>query len=130
MPYLLFSLIVFTENYFINLMSGVSNYNQVMKLACFLRVSPIVVDDLKREYGGDAVLLGTKILTAWKSNLTYDNVEEARLELSEALRKVGMGQKAKEICPQMSKPCPSISDTVANCNNFKLSESILIFLPI
>lgn len=111
MPYLS---IVFTENYFINLMSGVSNYNQVMKLACFLRVSPIVVDDLKREYGGDAVLLGTKILTAWQSNLTYDNVEEARLELSEALRKVGMGQKAKEICPQMSKPCPS-SDTVANC---------------
>ena len=84
-------------------MSDVYDHNQVEKLACFLSVKQSTIAQLKREYGGDPVLLGMKILGAWHQNLVCDDVEEARRELAGALKKVGMGKKAKEVWSEIGK---------------------------
>ena len=87
-------------------MNDVYDHNQVEKLACFLNVRQSTIVQLKREYGGDLVLLGMKVLRAWHQDLMCDDVEEARRELAGALKKVGMGKKAKEVWPQIGKETP------------------------
>ena len=87
-------------------MNDVYDHNQVEKLACFLNVRQSTIVQLKREYGGDLVLLGMKVLRAWHQDLMCDDVEEARRELAGALKEVGMGKKAKEVWPQIGKETP------------------------
>lgn len=100
---------VFTDRFFLKLMNDVCDHNQVEKLACFLGVSQPTIAQLKRDYERDPALMGMNALRAWHQDLMCDDVEEARRELAGALKKVGMGKKAKEVWPQIGKQpflCP------------------------
>ena len=90
---------VFNEGYFIMLMNDITDLNQVEKLACHLNVRQSTVAQLKRDYNGDPVLVGVKVMSAWLQNLTCADSDEAKQELARALLNVDMGKMAKRVYP-------------------------------
>jgi hypothetical protein len=84
-----------TEQFFLKLMNDVSDDSKVEKMAIHLNISQATLASLKKEFRVDTPLLATKMLMAWRSNLTCDRVEDAKQQLTAALRSVGLARKAK-----------------------------------
>jgi hypothetical protein len=76
-------------------MNDVSDDSKVEKMAIHLNISQATLASLKKEFRVDTPLLATKMLMAWRSNLTCDRVEDAKQQLTAALRSVGLARKAK-----------------------------------